>query len=98
MRRSRLLLVLLVASALPARASDFGRAAVGTAGSEFLLMDTSARGIALGGAMTAITNDASSIYWNPAGLSQVPRLSATFLYARHVADISYSAAAVANSS
>ena len=46
--------------------------------------------------MTALANDASAIYWNPAGLSQVPRLSATFLHARHVADISYSAGAVAH--
>lgn len=92
---ARLLAVLLAAAILPARASDFGRSAVGTAGSEFLLMDTSARGIALGGAMTALANDASSVYWNPAGLSQVPRLSATFLHARYVADISYSAGAFA---
>jgi len=92
---ARLLAVLLVAAALPARATDFGRGAVGTTGSEFLLMDTSARGIAMGSAMTALTNDAASIYWNPAGLSAVPRLSATFLHARYVADISYSAAAFA---
>lgn len=93
--RARLIAALLALAALPARGTDFGRGAVGTTGSEFLLMDTSARGIALGGAMTALSNDASSIYWNPAGLSQVPRLSATFLHARYVADISYSAAAYA---
>lgn len=86
---------ILVLAAAPARATDFGRAAVGTTGSEFLLMDTGARGMALGGAMTAATGDAASIYWNPAGLSQVPRLSATFMYARYVEDISYNAAAVA---
>ena len=93
----RLLLAAVAASllALPASASDFGRAAVGTSGSEFLLFDTSARGIAMGGAYTAATNDAASIYWNPAGLSQVPRLSATFLHAQYIAGITYNAAAVA---
>ena len=91
----RLIAALIVAAALPARATDFGRAAVGTAGSEFLLMDTSARGIAMGGAMTTLANDASAIYWNPAGLSSIPRLSATFLHSRYVADISYSVLAVA---
>lgn len=90
-----LLAVLLVLGAFPAKAADFSRAAVGTSGSEFLLLDTSARGIAMGGALTAATNDASSIYWNPAGLSQVPRLSATFMHARYVADIAYSAASAA---
>lgn len=86
--------LLLLASA-PAFAVDFGRAAVGTAGSEFLLFDTNARGIAMGGAMTAVTDDATSLYWNPAGLAQVPRLSATFMHAQYVADISYDAGAVA---
>ncbi|MBI4060935.1 MAG: PorV/PorQ family protein [Elusimicrobia bacterium] len=80
---------------LPAGASDFGRAAAGTSGSEFLLFDTSARGIAMGGAYSAATNDASSLYWNPAGLAQVPRFSATMLHAQYVADITYNAASVA---
>ena len=81
--------------ALSARSADFGRAAAGTSGSEFLLFDTSARGIAMGGAMTAATNDASSIYWNPAGLSQVPRFSATALHSQYIAGITYNAASVA---
>jgi hypothetical protein len=81
--------------ALPARATDFGRAAVGTSGSEFLLFDTSARGIAMGGAFSAATNDASSLYWNPAGLSQVPRFSATFMHTQYIAGITYNAASVA---
>lgn len=81
--------------AFPAGASDFGRAAIGTTGSEFMLFDTSARGIAMGGAYSAAVNDASSIYWNPAGLAQVPRLSATVLHAQYIADVTYNAAAVA---
>lgn len=80
---------------LPAGASDFGRAAVGTSGSEFMLFDTSARGIAMGGAYSAATNDSSSLYWNPAGLSQVPRLSATFIHSQYLAGITYNAASVA---
>lgn len=80
---------------LPAGAVDFGRAAVGTAGSEFLLFDTSARGIAMGGAHSASVNDASAVYWNPAGLAQVPRLSATFMHAQYLEDITYNAASVA---
>ncbi len=90
--RALLAVALLGASA---GAQDFGRAAAGTAGSEFLLFDTSARGIAMGGAYSAATNDASSLYWNPAGLSQVPRFSATFLHAQYIAGITYNAASVA---
>lgn len=85
----------LALSAFPASASDFSNGAIGTAGSEFLLMDTSARGIAMGGAMAAVTNDSSSIYWNPAGLARVPRLSTSFMHAQYVADITYEAASYA---
>lgn len=91
--RALLAAVLSVLLALPAGAWDFGRAAVGTTGSEFLLFDTGARGIAMGGAYSTASNDAASIYWNPAGLAQVPRLSAAVMHARHIADISYNAAA-----
>lgn len=93
--RSPAIALLAVLLALNAGATDFGRAAVGTTGSEFLLFDTSARGIAMGGAYSAVTNDASSLYWNPAGLSQVPRLSATFLHAQYVAGITYNATSIA---
>jgi hypothetical protein len=89
------LAALLALSAVPVRASDFGSAAVGTTGSEFLLLDTNARGIAMGGAMSAATNDSSSLYWNPAGLAQVPRMSASFMHAQYVSDIVYETASYA---
>jgi len=93
--RTALAAVTALLLAAPACAADFSRAAVGTSGSEFMLFDTSARGIAMGGAYSAATNDASSIYWNPAGLSQVPRFSATFLHSQYVADVTYNAMAAA---
>ena len=55
--------------------------AAGSAGQagDFLLQDPTARGAAMGGALTALTDDASSLRWNPAGLARVakPELSAT---------------------
>ncbi len=95
MKTLRAALLLLLAATVPAGAVDFGRAAVGTSGSEFLLMDTSARGIAMGGAMAAVTDDSSSIYWNPAGLASVPRMSASFMHSQYVADITYDAGSYA---
>jgi hypothetical protein len=93
--RIRLAAALSVLLALPAGAADFGRAAIGTAGSEFLLFDTSARGIAMGGSYAAAVDDASAIYWNPAGLARVPRLSATVMHAQYLADITYNSGAIA---
>lgn len=40
----------------------------GTAGAQFLKIPVDPRGLAMGGAFTAVTNDVSSLYWNPAGI------------------------------
>lgn len=75
--------------------TDFSNHSIGTAGSDFLLMDIGARGIAMGGAYSAVTNDAYSLYWNPAGLTKIPRFSAGFMYTRYVEDITYQSASLA---
>jgi len=93
--RALALLAALLLLAGPAGASDFTRNAVGTTGSEFLQQDIGARGIAMGGAYSAVTNDSNSIYWNPAGLTRVPRLSASLMYAQYVAGVTYNAGNVA---
>jgi len=87
MRPLLALLCLSLAAARPAAASDFSSSAIGTAGSEFLNVDVGPRGIAMGGAYSAVTNDATSLYWNPAGLTQVPRISATAMHDEYMASI-----------
>lgn len=42
---------------------------VGTSAANFLKIPVGARGAALGGAYAAIVDDASSLYWNPAGMA-----------------------------
>lgn len=56
--------------------SLFGQAKVGTAGVQFLKIGVSARGVAMADAFTAIANDASALYYNPAGLIQLEQTSA----------------------
>lgn len=89
------LALLAAGEARARRPPEFSRDSVGTTGSEFLTLDVGARGIAMGGAISALTDDAHSLYWNPAGLARVPRLSAAFMYSHYVADISYQAGSVA---
>ena len=43
----------------------------------------------MGGAYCAVSEDASAMYWNPAGLVQIPKRSAIFMHTRYVADINY---------
>lgn len=87
--------VLLLFLASGASASDFDKGAIGSAGSEFLVTDVGARGIALGGAYSALTSDAYSLYWNPAGLSKIPRLSLAGMTASQAPDIRTHSAAYA---
>ena len=72
--RRGLLLIYATASSLPA----WGQA--GQAGA-FLRQDATARGAALGGAMTAIVDDSSALSWNPAALAKLtkPEAGATHI-------------------
>jgi hypothetical protein len=53
---------------------------VGTRGANFLEIGVGARAISLGGAFGALADDASALYWNPAGIAVNPRFTALFSY------------------
>jgi len=63
-------------------------APVGTAVAQFLEIGVGARGSAMGEAYTALTDDAASAFWNPAGLAQVDRRNVHFAYNGWPAEIS----------
>jgi len=67
----------------------------GTTAADFLSIPVGARGAAMGGAVTATVNDASAIYWNPAGLAEM-RAGAGFMaeYAQWLAGIDFNFASV----
>lgn len=50
-----------------------------------LRMGVGARALAMGGAFTAIADDATAAYWNPAGLAKIEHIEATFMYAANMA-------------
>ncbi|OGU13940.1 MAG: hypothetical protein A2X61_16480 [Ignavibacteria bacterium GWB2_35_12] len=53
---------------------------VGAAGAQFLKIGIGARANAMGGAYTAVCNDLTSMYWNPAGLADIKTIAANFSY------------------
>ncbi|MCJ7813542.1 UPF0164 family protein, partial [bacterium] len=67
----------------------------GTAGAQFLKIGVGARGIAMSDAYGAVCNDVSSIFWNPAGLTQISNTSIMIAHTEWLADINYEAVAVA---
>jgi hypothetical protein len=64
-------------------ASDFTK--VGLSGGQFLKIGVGARGTGMAGAHSAVANDVTSIFWNPAGLASVKGyaadISQTFWFA-----------------
>jgi hypothetical protein len=66
---------------------------VGTTGVQFLKIGVSPRADAIGGAFTAIADDASAVYYNPAGLVQVENRQVMLSYIKYPADIMHSFAA-----
>jgi hypothetical protein len=49
----------------------FGDSRTGGSGMQFLKISPDARGMAMGGAVVAVTNDASAMYWNPASITGI---------------------------
>lgn len=53
---------------------------LGTAGAQFLQLPVGARSEAMGGAIVGLADDASAIFWNPAGIVKVENVQAHFSY------------------
>ncbi len=68
---------------------------VGAAGAQFLKIGVGARANALAGAYSALSGDLTSLYWNPAGIADVKRISANFSYTKWFAGFSHNYAAFA---
>lgn len=67
----------------------------GTTAATFLEIPVSARAVALGSAFSAIANDASSLYWNPAGAARLEQTEVVFTHMNWIADLGFDYSAVA---
>jgi opacity protein-like surface antigen len=68
---------------------------VGTTAAPFLSIEVGARAIGMGGAYAAVANDATALYWNPAGLARMTSSGeVTLNHTEWLADISYDFAGV----
>lgn len=82
----KILALLLLSLSVPAAAHHDGEEHQLGSSAEFLRVGVSARAVAMGEAYSAYADEASAIYWNPAGLSRVEKRSATFMHAGYLED------------
>ena len=87
-----LLLAAVALAALPH--SAYGQAKVGTTGAQFLELEVSSRAMGMGGAFTAVSDDISAVYYNPAGLTALYGREAAFTYIAMPADVGYGFGAI----
>ena len=62
---------------------------VGTTGGKFLSIPVGARAAGMGGAFVAMADDASAMYWNPAGIGRLSQSEAIFTHSSWVADLDF---------
>ncbi len=91
-------LILLLALALPpgTAAAGSGEKNAGTSAGEFLKLGADARGIAMGGEMSAASEDAAAVFWNPAGLARLDERHATLTHSVLFHSVFYDFAAYAH--
>ncbi len=67
----------------------------GTAAAAFLEMGVGARALSMGDAFVSMADDATGLYWNPAGISSTKKTTAQFFNLPWIADIRFNYAAIA---
>jgi hypothetical protein len=84
--RSALVLVLILLLPLSAEGAQIFEK-VGTLGGQSLKIGVGARAAAMGDAYTAVSDDATAVYWNPAGIARLSGQSITLNHAAWPANI-----------
>jgi hypothetical protein len=87
LRHSGMTALLIVAATLMCASGAFA-AGKGTSGAQFLRIDAGARGAAMSGAISPIVDDATAIYYNPAGLSRMEQREVELAYNAYFKDTS----------
>jgi Uncharacterised protein family (UPF0164) len=85
-------LIIIITLQAVSIAGDFSK--VGTTSAQFLKIGVGARAMGLGGSFTALANDVSTLYWNPAGITNLRGFSFAVTHTEWFADISHDFAGI----
>jgi hypothetical protein len=89
MKRMTIIVFMLICSAIIVFGEGPSVTKTGTTAASFLKIGVGARSIAMGGAFTAVADDITAFYWNPAGLARMKSNEALFNHVNWIADIKY---------
>jgi len=84
--------IILILLALTARI--YPQVFAGSTVGQFLKIEPGARAIAMGGAFVSLANDASTIYWNPAGISKLHNSAVLFSHTSWLAETNHNFAGI----
>ena len=62
---------------------------VGTTSAPFLEIDVGSKAVGMGSAFVAVANDATALFWNPAGIARLPGNEMVFIHTNWIANIKY---------
>lgn len=89
-----LILVVALGSISPGLAHGARQfAKVGTIGGQVLKIGIGARAVAMGSSFVSVADDATAIYWNPAGIARIQKSVLSINHTTWLADIGYAEAA-----
>jgi long-subunit fatty acid transport protein len=89
---SKILMLVLILPLCADQLSAQGTGGVskrGTTAAPFLSVPQGARALGMGGAFVALADDPSTMYWNPAGIADLPGIQFTFDHTYWIADLAY---------
>jgi hypothetical protein len=89
----RLTVLILIVTFLAVPCMGQGVSKTGTTAANFLSIGVGGRAIAMGGAYVAVADDASGLYWNPAGTARLESPEFMFGHSEWLADINFDHAA-----
>lgn len=88
-RMNRIISLILLAGLCWATVAQAGDERRGAAGAQFLRIAPDARSVGMGNSGIALTNNANSLYWNPAGIAALSQTDVAFTHLNYVLDINY---------
>ncbi len=79
----------LLAIMIVSLGTAFGQSKVGTTSAPFLNIAVGARAVGMGGAYTAMADDATALYWNPAGIAKIDNFAANLVHSDWLLDLNF---------